>query len=217
MAYRNRGTEEEYENYWNSGQNGNQEEYEKYLLIKSRLEGKTYRPPRGDEKGGERGNSLLSFYPRLKVVFVLLFFIYVTQILESYVKWGLTGRFLGDALYGGVLLSAMCWYFIKRDPGEGVIALIRQFLPNASISPSLPYWLFLVGCLFASLDPNDFKAWVRGMEHLSLALGVPVNCDAVLSLNLPRMPLLLKLASNLAVLFSGSLLLFEAVASRLSR
>jgi hypothetical protein len=217
MAYRNGGTEEEPDNYWNSGQSGNKEEYEEYLLIKSRLEGKKYRPPHENKhKKGRGQDSLLSFYPGLKGVVVLLFFIYVSHLLQTYLKWGLTGRFFGGVLYWGTVLSVTYWYFIKRNPGKGSVATLDQIFPNASIPNSLPYWAFLLGCLFASLDLNDLKVWVRGVEHLSLAIGKPVECDVLLSLNLPRMPLLLKLAASLSILLSGGLLLFDAIAHRIA-
>jgi hypothetical protein len=220
MAYRDHSNEEEPENYWNSGQHGNKEEYEAYLLIKSRLEGKAYRPSnkKGKGKGKDREkNSLLSFYPRLKWIFSLLLFVYVTQIVDAYLKWRLTGRFLGSAFYWGAVLAATYWYFIKRNPGEGSVAMLEQILPNAHIPHSLPYWTFLLGCLLVSLDLNDFKVWVRGIEHLLLVVGKPVSCDAFLSLSLPRMPFLLRLIGNFSILFSGGLLLFDAIACRIAR
>ncbi|MDR1979817.1 MAG: hypothetical protein LBQ42_13860 [Synergistaceae bacterium] len=218
MAYRDRGTEkEEPENYWGGGQHGNKEEYEKYLLIKSRLEGKAYRSP--SNRSGIRGESvsLLSFYPHLKWIFALLFFVYVTQIAEAYLKWGLTRRFAEDAFYWGAILLAMRWYFIKRDPGKGSVALFDQFLPNVPILRSLPYWVFLLSCLVASLEPNDFKVWAKGVEHFALSVGSPVDCDVFLSLKLPRMPLLPKFVASLSVLFSGGILVFDLIAFRVAR
>jgi hypothetical protein len=217
MAYRDRSNEEESENYWNWGQTGNKEEYEQYLLIKSRLEGKAHRPSR-KKKGGEREkNSLLSFYPRLKWIFSLLLFVYLTQIVEAYLKWGLAGRFLGSAFYWGTIFSVTYWYFIKRNPGNGSVAMLEQILPNSPFPDSLPYWAFLLGCLLTSLDLNDFKVWVRGIEHLSVVAGKPVSCDAFLSLSLPRIPFSLKLLANFSIMFSGGLLLFDAITPRAVR
>ncbi|MDR2180090.1 MAG: hypothetical protein LBP21_07255 [Synergistaceae bacterium] len=214
MAYPDRDSEEGSENYWAGGVHGNQEEYEKYLLIKSRLEGKTYRPPRNGKKGGGK-NSLLSFYPGLKWVFLPLYLVYATQVVEAYLQWGFGGRFLGSAFYWGVVSSLLWWYFVKRDPGTGSVDLLQQILPDASIPPSLPYWMLLLGCLLASLDLNDFKVWIRGIEHLSLVAGKPLDFDVLLSLRLPRVPFLLKLIASFSILLSGGLLLFDTVTHRI--
>jgi hypothetical protein len=128
----------------------------------------------------------------------------------------LTGRFLGGAFYWGTVLSVTYWYFVRRNPGKGFVATLEQIFPNASIPYSLPYWAFLLGCLLASLDLNDLKVWIRGIERLLFVIGNPMDCDVLLSLNLPRVPLLLKLADSLSILLSGGLLLFDAVAHRIT-
>jgi hypothetical protein len=217
MAYRDHGNEEEYENYWNSGKHGNKEDYEAYLLIKSRLEGKAYRPSNKKKGKDGRKNSLLSFYPRLKWIFSLLLFIYVTQIVEAYLEWGLRGRFLGSAFYWGVVFAVTYWYFIRRNPGNGSVVVLERIFPNVSIPDSLPYWAFLLGCLLASLDLNDIKIWIRGIEHLSYSVGKPLSVSSFFSLSLPRIPFLLKLLANFSILFSGGLLLFDAIASRATK
>ena len=198
---------EEFDNYWNSGINGNQEDYEKYLLIKSRLEGRSYRSLRGRGRG--RNNSLLSFHPGLTLAFWAVLLADATRIVSAYVQWGAGNRFYTSAACWAFAFLATYWYFARRDARNGTLFLIDRFaLP---VPRSLPYWMLLLGLLPAVIDLNDLKAWAVGIETLALHLGYPVDCSAFLSLSLPHTPPWLKSVGEILASIGGGLLIFDSI------
>jgi hypothetical protein len=209
MAHRDHDAEQkEFDNYWNSGLSGNKEDYERYLLIKSRLEGTSHRASRKTTGGGTRGASVLSFWPSLKWAFALALFINVTRILQSGLRWGLSGSFAFDAVYWVVASSLMWLYFVRYELSDEYLMLFDIAIPR-----SWPSWAFLGGWILARLNLNNINTWGKGIEALFLRLGSPLAWDGVLLPPIPTLPVLLKFVGGLAATLGGAFLLFDAVSA----
>ncbi|MDR3231489.1 MAG: hypothetical protein LBT65_08610 [Synergistaceae bacterium] len=206
--------ETEEEGYWNSGQHGNQDEYERYLLIREQIEGDG-RHSRGKRKRktSERGKvvSLLSYYPAMRWALVLLLLVNVTHVMA---KFQLHQKFFVlTALYWCALSVVICWYFALRDAGYGSLALVDHFLADLPFPRSLPMWGFLLGWILSTLDPNDFKAWVSPIEILFRWLHSPFGGAAFLSRRLPRVPLLIRMPASLMMIVCGVVLVMDIAAA----
>jgi hypothetical protein len=207
MAYRDAGQEE---NYWNSGLHGNKEDYENYLLIKQRLEGKAFRPPKTGSLGKKA--SVLSFYPSLKWALAVALFIDATRIALVCQQWSPTASFAIDIAGWSAALLVTFWYFAGRDTREPLTLL--ECLPDVPSLRSVPYWAFLLGWILMWLNPNDFKIWAEWVARLSSWLGTPLEWSAFLSSGFPRMPILLKSLGGLLTIFGGGFLILDAFISR---
>ena len=201
------------ENYWNSGLHGNKEDYENYLRIKKRLEGKVFRAPKS--RPLEKKASVLSFYPSLKWTLTGALFIDATQIALLCRQWNPTPDFLIDATGWVAVLLMTFWYFVGRNAREPLSLL--ESLPDVPILRSAPYWTFLLGWILIWLDFNDFKIWVEGAMRLSRWLGSPLEWGAFLSWKLPRISVLLKGVGGLLTIFGGGFLVLDAFVSRYAR
>lgn len=204
MTKRHNSEHGEFDNYWNSGMHGNQDDYEKYLVIKSSLEGRRYRPPK---KGGRV--SVVSYYPAMKMALFLLLLVSATQIAIAYRQWGLKASFFPKALYWGLSYLFIRWYFVRRYSGNGTPVLLDRLLSGLPIPRSLVYWGFLIGLLVAVFDLNDLKVWLSLIEDLSRLVRYPVDCSALLAVRLPRIPGSLKAIGSIVASSCGALLIFD--------
>ncbi|MDR3265615.1 MAG: hypothetical protein LBT15_06365 [Synergistaceae bacterium] len=202
----------EEDGYWGSGQHGNRDEYERYLLIKNQLEDDP-KHPRKNRKKKARGRvvSLLTYYPVMRWALALLLLVNVTHLLVEYQRH--RTFFTWTTLYWCAASLVIWWYFARRDAGYGSLVLIDHFLPEPPFPRSLPLWGFLLGWILATLNPNDFRAWVPLIETLSRWCKFPISGAAFLSMNLPRMPFLLHLPGSLMQAVCGILIFVDIVAS----
>ena len=218
MAKRDLGrqNEEEFDDYWNSGRNGNMEEYEKYLRIRSMLEGKRYRPPRGSRVGGRR-ISLLNYYPMMRPVLYLLLFANLTRIALAYEASGAGKIFYPVLACWGIASLFIYWYFSRRDPLNGTLRLIDAYCPGIEFIRAVPYWLFLGGWILAVFSLNDLKIWAEWIVVLSYKFGKPINfawLDTFLATGCPEIPSSLRTLGSLSALFAGGLTVLDAVAAK---
>ncbi|MDR1873751.1 MAG: hypothetical protein LBQ90_01880 [Synergistaceae bacterium] len=215
MRKRHSHEEEDGMNFWGSGLHGNQEEYERYLLIKRQLEGDGRSAGLGKrEKRGTSGRgrpSLLRHYPAMKWAMLLLLIVNATEILGAYGE----KSFIWSALYWSVVSFAIFWYFALRDAGDGAIAILDHFMPDMPASHSLTLWGFLLGCPLSTMSPHSFaRAWVSPLAALARWIDPAVQWDTTVAQTLPRMPLLLQLIGSLLVMTCGGLIFLDVVAFR---
>ena len=164
--------------------------------------------------GGVERISLLTYYPAMKWALLLVLFVNATRIASAYRQWGMAGAFTSKALYWGLASLLIYWYFARRNPGNGTLPLIDHFLPDVAIPSSLPYWIFLLGWIFATFNLNDISIWVRWGEEFLRQYEYAVDCSAFLSLALPRTPPFLKLLGGILSTVMGGLLLFDMLLSK---
>ena len=203
--------QDEFDNYWNYGENGNREDYEKYLMIKSRIEGRPYRRPRRS-RGGSGTVSLTSWYPLMRPALFLLFFEAATRVAVAYLAWESAGVFAFHALSWVLGALAVRWYFARRDGGNGMLFLNAYFCPDRAFPSLLIYGAFLVGLLLATVSPDDVKVWAILVEHLAARIGYPLDCGRILSLPLPGTPFGLRSLGSWVAAVSGGTILADALA-----
>ncbi|MCL2103378.1 MAG: serine/threonine protein kinase, partial [Syntrophorhabdaceae bacterium] len=199
-------------NFLSSGLHGNMEEYEKYLIIKSRLEGnknrKIVKRFRHEALSGE-GAHAVSNRPFMALLLGIIFFVNVTEIVYVYATQGIHQRpFITALLYRGMPSVIFYWYFFRRNTMRA--SVLYRLLPYPKMFRSLLYWSFLLGWLVSTLRPEMLQVW---LPYINRALAfVRVNWDvtAYMAVSLPQIPNGIKLIGSFASFVSGAFLILDA-------
>ncbi|MDR1730652.1 MAG: hypothetical protein LBR61_01020 [Synergistaceae bacterium] len=154
----------------------------------------------------------MAFYPGMKLGLLLLLVVNATEVA---VAWGRqNGSFLQSAIYWGVASLLIFWYYALRDAGNGSLVIFDHYLGGLPLPRSLPFWAFLLGWVFSGLDLSNFKAWVPWIETVSRWCRYPINCTAFLTMDLPRIPLMVRAFGTILMVGSGCLILLDLFAGR---
>ena len=190
-------------NYWGSGIHGNKEEYEKYLIIKDRLEGKRGRYHRRYKSGIH----VVSSYPFLGWLVGINIFAGITKILGVYIKVGMKASFINALLHEIVPLGALYWYYFRRYTIKE--SFLERLLPFSDKFQTMLYWLLPVGWLCATLNLEELKLWLPWIASLTDRIGLNLNYETIMSMVLPSIPQWIQSLGFLTAAFSGALLVSD--------
>lgn len=199
------------DNYWNSGRNGNMEEYQQYLIIKNRLEGKSarvaFRTARGERI------VLTTHYPGSKYLLRVILFFHITSILVVYRVSGLSTAFLMKASYWFFSGIVLYWYFSFRPNPCGTLRLAERCTSSSPVAHALYFYLFLWGWFFSILDLPKLSTWLELSWEALQFLGLNGKAAWILNLNFPTIPKLVTTLGKLTLTLTGTILLLDITAS----
>jgi len=192
------------DNYWHSGVHGNKEEYEKYLIIKTNLEGSGGRW----KKRNVGGIHAVSSRPYMAKLLGIIFFVHITGILNAYSQWSLKRPFVTALLIWGLSALVFYWYFFRRFTLER--SFFDNLLPNFSMYKPWLYWSFLLSWLVYILDLELFKTWLPYISKALALVHVDVDYTSLMFAKWPHIPAAIKSGGAFASVIIGTFLVLDA-------